>query len=133
MHMTLRNHAFDGLLSVVLAGAFVLTLGASVVRGAEIFRCDEWSNASLSHGGVVHVAIDKTTLAWRTDRASSTAQVVKISDGNAAYVDGAYLYQVFGVSFLEFGRDVMPPETPITIRRIPFVRAKPTISETQCQ
>ena len=118
---------------VGLVGACTLTASAQVAHPTEILECSSWTNSSLSHRGDVTVALDANFLTWRADTSSSTAEVIRIANGTAAYLDAAFIYLVFGAWFLEF-EDIMGAHSgSITIRRIPLVQTNPRISEIECR
>ena len=112
---------------------YALTVSAQVSHSAEIFRCSAWTNSSLSHRGEVTVALDVNLFTWRADTSSSTAEVIRIDNGTAAYLDEAFIYLVFGASFLKFEGIVGTHDAPITIRRIPLVQTSPRIGEIECR
>ena len=109
---------------------FALTAGTGASHAVEIFKCGYWPNSSLSHRGDVTIALDKEVFTWRADTASSTAEVVRIQDGQAAYIDEVFIYLVFGNSLFE---EVETLKIPILVRRIPLVRRNAKISEIECR
>ena len=120
-------------ISMALISACTLTVSAQASHSAEIFKCSAWTNSSLSHRGEVTVALDINVLTWRADAASSTAEVIRVDNGTAAYFDEAFIYLVFGALFLEFEGIVDAHSGPVVIRRIPFVQSNPRVSEIECR
>ena len=120
------------LLTAVMA-VFALTAGTGASYAVEIFKCTSWPNSSLSHRGDVTIALDKEVFTWRADTASSTAEVVRVQDETAAYIDDAFIYLVFGSSLFWGLKTAEPPKIPFTVRRIPLVRMNAKISEIECR
>jgi hypothetical protein len=127
MHQKKKVHHKTGWMA--LLGACGAILLAQAVYGAEVFRCSSWTNSSLSHRGLVTVAMDADVLTWRANTTSSTATAIRQGGTFAAYVDDSHIYIVFGALFF----DVDLVRAPLTIRRIPFVRNSPRIGEIECE
>lgn len=123
-----RRSSGRSLLTAAMA-VFALIVGTNAGYAVEIFKCTSWPNSSLSHRGDVTIALDKEVFTWRADTASSTAEVVRIQDGTAAYIDDAFFYLVFGNSLF---REIETLKTPITVSRVPLVRRNAKISEIEC-
>ncbi len=117
---------------IALISVCALTVSAQISYSAEIFKCSTWTNSSLSHRGEVTVALDEKLFTWRADTSSSTAEVIRIGNGTAVYLDKAFIYLVFGALFLEFKGSVSAQSAPIIIRRIPLVQTSPRIGEIEC-
>lgn len=118
---------------IALISGCALSVSAQVSHSAEIFKCSAWTNSSLSHRGEVTVALDVNVFTWRADTSFSTAEVIRIENGTAVYLDEAFIYLVFGASFLEFEGILGAHAFPITVRRIPLVQASPRIGEIECR
>jgi hypothetical protein len=116
---------------------FILTISFITVftaANAELFKCGEWTNRSLSHRGEVVISISKDALEWRADHASSTAHSIHQSGMSAAYVDKTFVYFVFGMLLWDVESVGLDGVTgPILIRRVPFVSRNPRISELVCE
>lgn len=131
--MSRKSQNYGRLILHAAIVVFALPLGAKTSHAVEIFQCTSWPNSSLSHRGEVTIALDEDFFTWRADTASSTADVIRIQDGTAAYIDEAFIYLVFGSS-LFWGLEMLElPRTPITVRRIPLVKSKAQISEIECR
>ena len=113
---------------VFLFAVFVGASAAQESRSAEIFRCTSWTNSSLLHRGPVTIAIDAETLTWRANTASGTARSIVQGKTYSAYANKAHVFFVFGSLFFELG-EVAPP---LFVRRVPFVKNSPRISEIEC-
>lgn len=131
--MSIERQSCSRLLLRTAMVIFAVTFGANTSHAVEIFQCTSWPNSSLSHRGEVTIAFDEAVFTWRADTASSSAEVIRIQDGTAAYIDEAFIYLVFG-STLFWGLEMLElPRTPVTVRRIPLVRSKAQTSEIECR
>ena len=127
--MSINRRSLGRSLLTAAMAVFALTAGTGVSYAVEIFKCTSWPNSSLSHRGDVTIALDKEVFTWRAETASSTAEVVRIQDGMAAYIDEVFIYLVFGNSLFE---EIKNLQIPVLVRRIPLVRRNAKISEIEC-
>lgn len=108
----------------------VLAILSTVTQSqADMLRCTSWTNASLSHRGVVTVHVDADSLSWIAETASSEAQAVRHDFGTSIYIDDAFVYFVFGAPDGQNNA----PAAPLLVRRVPMVQSSPRIGEVTCE
>ena len=115
----------------VTSGFALMVFGAlgsaQAAHSAEILDCTAWPNASLRHRGPV--TIDAETLTWRADTAAATAAAIR-QDGHFAACPGdAPVYLVFGSVVFDTDLTV----SPLTVRRVLFVKDDPPVSKIACR